>query len=283
MPITTAEEKAQKRLEKVAGSCVEKRFGRNATTRKTQKNLLKQQYENFTAPSSEMLDQTFDRLQKLVSQLELLDEKISQEDVNQKLLRSLSQETRKAQEGVCCGKNLSPLLCPDSEVSNDSICLKSCLETAELLKSQNDQLLKDLKKSELMVLAYKTGDEEENLVPRAVLMKSGLVSVNTARQVNVAHSKTTVNAARPMSYLSKTTHSTVKRLIHKNTTFKNSNNNQRGNPQMDLQNQGAIDSRCLRHMTWNMSYLTDYEEMDGGYVAFGGNPKGGKITGKLFH
>ncbi|GKC78817.1 hypothetical protein Tco_1129591 [Tanacetum coccineum] len=35
---------------------------------------------------------------------------------------------------------------PDSEVSNDSICLKSCLETVKLLKSQNDQLLKDLKK-----------------------------------------------------------------------------------------------------------------------------------------
>ncbi|GKA55510.1 ribonuclease H-like domain-containing protein [Tanacetum coccineum] len=51
---------------------VEKRFGGNEATKKTQMNLLKQQYENFTAPSSEMLDQTFDRLQKLVSQLELL-------------------------------------------------------------------------------------------------------------------------------------------------------------------------------------------------------------------
>ncbi|GKA29627.1 hypothetical protein Tco_0715872 [Tanacetum coccineum] len=71
---------------------VEKRFGGNEATKKTQRNLLKQQYENFTAPSSEMLDQTFDRLQKLVSQLELLDEKLSQEDVNQKLLRSLSPE-----------------------------------------------------------------------------------------------------------------------------------------------------------------------------------------------
>ncbi|GKB52917.1 ribonuclease H-like domain-containing protein [Tanacetum coccineum] len=30
----------------------------------------------------------------------------------------------------------------------------------------------------------------------------------------------------------------------------------------------------------NMSYLTDYEEIDGGYVNFRGNPKGGKITGK---
>ncbi|GKG14166.1 hypothetical protein Tco_0353766, partial [Tanacetum coccineum] len=53
-----------------------------------------------------------------------------------------------------------------------------------------------------------------------------------------------------------------------------------GNLQVDLQNQGVIDSGCSRHMTGNMSYLTDYEEIDGGYVAFGGNLKGGKITGK---
>ncbi|GJY53058.1 retrovirus-related pol polyprotein from transposon TNT 1-94 [Tanacetum coccineum] len=56
------------------------------------RNLLKQQYENFSAPSLETLDQTFDRLQNLVSQLEILGEKLSQEDVNQKLLRSLSPE-----------------------------------------------------------------------------------------------------------------------------------------------------------------------------------------------
>ncbi|GJX67564.1 ribonuclease H-like domain-containing protein [Tanacetum coccineum] len=60
--------------------------------KRNQRNLLKQQYENFTAPSSEMLDQTFDRLQNLVSQLELLDDKLSQEDVNKKLLKSLSPE-----------------------------------------------------------------------------------------------------------------------------------------------------------------------------------------------
>ncbi|GKB86335.1 putative ribonuclease H-like domain-containing protein [Tanacetum coccineum] len=49
---------------------------------------------------------------------------------------------------------------------------------------------------------------------------------------------------------------------------------------MDLQNQRVIDSGCSRHITGNMSYLTDYEEIDGGYVTFGGNPKGGKITRK---
>ncbi|GJV11011.1 hypothetical protein Tco_1352552 [Tanacetum coccineum] len=41
---------------------IKKRFGGNEATKKTQRNLLKQQYEKFTAPSSEMLDQTFDRL-----------------------------------------------------------------------------------------------------------------------------------------------------------------------------------------------------------------------------
>ncbi|GKB98257.1 ribonuclease H-like domain-containing protein [Tanacetum coccineum] len=91
IPPTTAEDNAQKRLEVKARStlmmgipnehqlkfnsikdakllmeAVEKRFSRNAATKKTQRNLLKQQYENFTAPSSEMLDQTFDRLQKLM-------------------------------------------------------------------------------------------------------------------------------------------------------------------------------------------------------------------------
>ncbi|GJW02247.1 putative ribonuclease H-like domain-containing protein [Tanacetum coccineum] len=54
-----------------------------------------------------------------------------------------------------------------------------------------------------------------------------------------------------------------------------------GNPQQDLQEKGVIDSECSRHMTGNMSYLTDFEEIDEGYVAFGGNPKGGKITSRV--
>nr|GEW02194.1 putative reverse transcriptase domain-containing protein [Tanacetum cinerariifolium] len=90
MLITTAEEKAQQRLELL--EAVEKRFGGKAAIKNPQRNLLKQQYENFTASNSKMLDQTFYRLQKLMSQLELLGEKLSHEDVNQKLLKSLSLE-----------------------------------------------------------------------------------------------------------------------------------------------------------------------------------------------
>nr|GEW56823.1 hypothetical protein [Tanacetum cinerariifolium] len=53
-----------------------------------------------------------------------------------------------------------------------------------------------------------------------------------------------------------------------------------GNPQYALKDNGVIDSGCLRHVTINMSYLSDFKELNGGYVAFGGNPKGGKISGK---
>nr|GEZ80608.1 hypothetical protein [Tanacetum cinerariifolium] len=53
-----------------------------------------------------------------------------------------------------------------------------------------------------------------------------------------------------------------------------------GNPQQALRDKEVIDSGCPRHMTENMSYLSDLEELNGGYVSFGGNPKGGKITGK---
>nr|GEU66874.1 hypothetical protein [Tanacetum cinerariifolium] len=53
-----------------------------------------------------------------------------------------------------------------------------------------------------------------------------------------------------------------------------------GNLQQALRDKGVIDNGCSRHMTGNMSYLFDFEELNGGYVAFRGNPKGGKITGK---
>nr|GEU35315.1 hypothetical protein [Tanacetum cinerariifolium] len=42
-----------------------------------------------------------------------------------------------------------------------------------------------------------------------------------------------------------------------------------GNPQQDLKDKGVIDSGCSRHMTGNKSYLTDYEKINGGFVAFG--------------
>ncbi|GKD13888.1 hypothetical protein Tco_1198295, partial [Tanacetum coccineum] len=152
-----------------------------------------------------------------------------------------------------------------------------------------------------------------NMVPRAVLMKIGLRSLNTVRPVNIAHLKTTVYSARPMSRFYKLAHSTVYRPYQIRTTLTNKNFSQKvntakgkfytarpnsavvnvvrenevnavkdsacwGHPQKE--DQGYIDSRCSRHITGNMSYLSYFKEFDGGYVTFGGGAKGGKITGK---
>nr|GEZ81535.1 hypothetical protein [Tanacetum cinerariifolium] len=73
---------------------IEKRFGGNTETKKVQKTLLKQQFENFSGSTSKSLDQIHDRLQKLVSQLEIHGVSLSQEDVNLKFLRSLPSERK---------------------------------------------------------------------------------------------------------------------------------------------------------------------------------------------
>ncbi|GJU73167.1 ribonuclease H-like domain-containing protein [Tanacetum coccineum] len=155
---------------------------------------------------------------------------------------------------------------------------------------------------------------KRNMVPKAALMRYGLVSLTTARPVNTAKPRTIVNSARPMRNVFNKVHSTVRRPINNKTATKNSNFNQRvnivkdinvntaklkaivntarpkaalnavkgnqDNPHQDLEEKGVIDSGCSRHMTRNMSYLTDFEEINGGYITFGGNPKGGKITGR---
>ncbi|GJZ17240.1 putative ribonuclease H-like domain-containing protein, partial [Tanacetum coccineum] len=160
-----------------------------------------------------------------------------------------------------------------------------------------------------------------NFVPKAVLMKSGIktlntagqnfskaaVSVNTARPINTAYPRPTVNSARTASNVLNKAHTHVRRPFNKSTTNKNSNLKEKvntvkgnvtttgpkavvsdnkgneGNPHLELQEKGVIDSGCSRHMTGNKSYLSDYEEIDVGFVgfvAFGGNPKGGRITSK---
>ncbi|GKA38889.1 hypothetical protein Tco_0731440 [Tanacetum coccineum] len=146
------------------------------------------------------------------------------------------------------------------------------------------------------------------MVPRTVLTRSGLISLNTARPVNIVQPRTTVNNVGPMKNVIDNAYSTARRPFNKITAANNSNFTKKvntlkgtkfntarpkavlsvvngnkgnvGNPQQDLRDKGVIDSGCSRHMTGNISYLTDYKEIDRGFVTFGGNSKGGKITRK---
>ncbi|GJX63692.1 hypothetical protein Tco_0296592 [Tanacetum coccineum] len=124
------------------------------------------------------------------------------------------------------------------------------------------------------------------MVPRTVLTRSGPISLNTARPVNTIQPRTTVNNAGPLKNVINNAYSTARRPFNKITAANNSNftkkvNTVKGNPQQDLKDKGVIDSECSMHMSKrNISYLTDYEEIDGGFVDFEGNSKGGKITRK---
>ncbi|GJR54820.1 ribonuclease H-like domain-containing protein [Tanacetum coccineum] len=73
-------------------TAIETRFGGNAATKKTQKTLLKQQYENVSATSAKSIDSIFNRLQKIVSRVSILGVIIAQEDLNSKFLSSLPPE-----------------------------------------------------------------------------------------------------------------------------------------------------------------------------------------------
>nr|GEW76583.1 putative ribonuclease H-like domain-containing protein [Tanacetum cinerariifolium] len=287
--------------------------------------------------------------------------------------------------------------CDDSKVSADSTCTKSCLETVKILKSQHKQLTKDLKKSELMVLGYKTGLESveerlkffkinesdylkdikllkvqiqmKDIAIKELRMKLELAQKekdgiqlkvdkfkNASKSLNkLIECQIVDNCKKGLRYESynavlppytgnfmppkpnlsligldefvnkpkvvedceaKPSEETSKD-VRKNTDAPIiedwvSNNEEEevtqpkvmmktvkpsvakiefvkpiqqektarktaepGNLQIDLQDKGVIDSGCSRHMTGNMSYLTNNEEIDEGYVAFGG-----KIIGK---
>nr|GEV81703.1 retrovirus-related Pol polyprotein from transposon TNT 1-94 [Tanacetum cinerariifolium] len=96
-------------------------------------------------------------------------------------------------------------------------------------------------------------DHVKNVVPTAVLTRSRLVSLNAARPVPTAVTQSIVKSLWPVKH---------------------------GNPQQALKDKGVIDNGCSRHIAGNIFFLLDFEEIDGGYVAFRGNPKGGEIFGK---
>nr|GEV52651.1 retrovirus-related Pol polyprotein from transposon TNT 1-94 [Tanacetum cinerariifolium] len=411
---------------------IEKRFGGNVATKKTQRNLLKRQYENFTTSSLEVLDQTFDRLQKLISQLEILGESISQEDVNQNqpnipyldnedlqqihpddleeidlrwqiailtmrarrffkntgkkfsmngtetigaprnqenknregTTRTLCVETPASSALVSCdglsgydwsnqaedGPTNFALIAYsstsfNSKVSTDSNCSSSCLKNVKILKDQNEQLLKDLRTSKINAITYKTClesvearllvykkhesvyEEDIKLLKREIYLKD-IAITKLRRKLKLAQKqkdetqltvKIFENSSKSLSKLldrqiadkckaglgynavpppctgnflplkpnlsgleefvdePKVNEPKVKKPVVETSEDKPKvvRNNCgppliEGNPQIDLQKKGVIDSGCSRHMTGNMYYLTYYEEIDGGYVAFGG-------------
>ncbi|GKD00822.1 putative ribonuclease H-like domain-containing protein, partial [Tanacetum coccineum] len=106
---------------------------------------------------------------------------------------------------------------------------------------------------------------KRNFVPTAVLTKSRNVLVITAKQSS--------SRAVVLNSTARYVNTVASRPTMNGNTAK-------GNPQYALQDQGIFYSGCSRHMTGTKSYLIDYQDIDGGFVAFAGSPKGAKITRK---
>ncbi|GJS28018.1 putative ribonuclease H-like domain-containing protein [Tanacetum coccineum] len=131
-------------------AAIETRFGGNEATKKTQKTLLKQQYENFSASSTESLDSIFNRLQKIVSRLAILGVVITQEDLNSKFLTSLPPEwnTHKS-VGASSGDSNLAYDCSRHQASstNDVTTAKTLLSSSVYLEQIHEDDLEaiDLK------------------------------------------------------------------------------------------------------------------------------------------
>ncbi|GKD19589.1 uncharacterized mitochondrial protein-like protein [Tanacetum coccineum] len=132
------------------------------------------------------------------------------------------------------------------------------------------------------------------MASREVLMKTGLRPLNNARTINTAHPKTTVYSARPMPKAVNTArpNSVVVNVVRKNQVnvvkasacwvWKPTKLN---SASITLKRHNYVNARgksngYSRHMTGNMSYLSDFKDFDRGCVTFGGGAKEGKLLVK---
>ncbi|GKC77344.1 hypothetical protein Tco_1128118 [Tanacetum coccineum] len=86
-----------------------------------QKTIMKQQYENFATSRSEGLDKTYDRFQKLISQLEIHGEVISQEDANLKLLRMYEAEIKGQSSSSSNSQNVAFVSSENTSSNNEAV------------------------------------------------------------------------------------------------------------------------------------------------------------------
>nr|GFA23437.1 putative ribonuclease H-like domain-containing protein [Tanacetum cinerariifolium] len=150
-------------------------------------------------------------------------------------------------------------------------------------------------------------NHQNKFVPTAILTKTSRFPVNAARQkfssqaaltgtvrkVNTA--RPIVNEIRPRNNVYKY-HSSIRRPFNRTTTPKANFENHKVNIVMDkivnavggnqktvvktsadFKRKSIVDSGCSRHMTGNKAYLVEYQDFNGGPVAFGGSK--GQITG----
>nr|GEV96840.1 hypothetical protein [Tanacetum cinerariifolium] len=195
----------------------------------------------------------------------------------------------------------------DNEVAPFS---KACSKAYATLQTHYDNLTVKFRKSQFDVLSYKTGLElvearlvvyqkNKNVFEEDIkLLKLDVMLRDNALVANMFNVKSSTN--KPSKDMSKTLRPDAPIIEDRIFDSKDETENEPvptailksivKNPRpvkhivrqstTALKVKGVINSGCSRHMTGNISFILDFEEINRGYVAFGGNPKGGKISGK---
>ncbi|GJX54677.1 putative ribonuclease H-like domain-containing protein [Tanacetum coccineum] len=137
-------------------------------------------------------------------------------------------------------------------------------------------------------------NHQNKFVPIAVLTKTGRFPINAARQKISSQTASTstarkVNTARPIEIGPRNnfckSHSPIRRPFNRTTAPKANFTYHKVNTARDKivsvvrvigklllrpqQRKGIVDSGCSRHMTGNKAYLVEYQDFNGGPVAFG--------------
>nr|GFB51367.1 ribonuclease H-like domain-containing protein [Tanacetum cinerariifolium] len=160
----------------------------------------------------------------------------------------------------------------DSEVFDNSLCSKNCKKNTESLNGKITDLTDKLCDSKNMLLHYKAGlsqvEDKKETIRKPSVKYVELYRKPTKRKIPTGNTKfSTADLGNKGT--------AVKALAFwiKKPTQNLSN---KGNSQNHIDDKGYWDSGCSQHMTGNISYHSDYEPFDGGYVSFG---QGGcKIT-----
>nr|GEX94942.1 ribonuclease H-like domain-containing protein [Tanacetum cinerariifolium] len=291
-----------------------KRYGRNKESKKVQRTLLKQQYKNFASSSSETIDQTFDRLQKLISQLKIHGEVIEQEDINLKLTSSRNEVDNTA-FGVSTThsqEDLEQINLDDLEEMDLHWEMAMLIIRAKRGYDWSYQAKEEHPTNYALMALTSSGssfgpdsENRENVKSRSdkgyhavplpyrgnyVPPKPNLTfideqvesdSVDVFSNVASSDVKIVQSKHESVKVKNKGVYSTIEaKPVRKNSfsppIIKDWNFDDES--EKEYKEKGVIDSGCSRHMTGNKCYLFYYEDYDGGFVSFGDGK--GRISGK---
>nr|GFA44213.1 putative ribonuclease H-like domain-containing protein [Tanacetum cinerariifolium] len=217
--------------------------------------------------------------------------------------QDLSHTTRSTapiiEDWVSDSKNESETKAPHGKRMNKKACFV-CKSVDHLIKDC-DYHAKKMAQPTLRNYAHRGNHKQyaplthttpkKHMIPTAVLTLSKPVFNTVVRPVSAAMPKLNVTRPRYAHHVVTKSKSPIRRHITRSPSPQTSKSPPRvtdikapvGNPQHALKDKRVIDSGCSRHITENMSYLSDFEELNGGYIAFGGNPKGGVLIGNPQH